>query len=75
MVYLPTCQVGEIEEQLAAARREVTKTEEANQKLQRDVKEVSINTVWCPYSPFINGHDCYKLPTASSTKATITYNQ
>uniref|UniRef100_A0A3Q3ASR6 PTPRF interacting protein alpha 3 n=1 Tax=Kryptolebias marmoratus TaxID=37003 RepID=A0A3Q3ASR6_KRYMA len=32
-------QVGEIEEQLAAARREVTKTEEANQKLQREVKE------------------------------------
>uniref|UniRef100_A0A8C5FES4 Liprin-alpha-3-like n=1 Tax=Gadus morhua TaxID=8049 RepID=A0A8C5FES4_GADMO len=32
-------QVGEIEEQLAAARREVTKSEEANQKLQRDVKE------------------------------------
>lgn len=34
------CQVGEIEEQLAAARREVTKSEEANQKLQREVKEV-----------------------------------
>lgn len=33
-------QVGEIEEQLAAARREVTKSEEANQKLQREVKEV-----------------------------------
>ncbi|XP_031660921.1 liprin-alpha-3-like [Oncorhynchus kisutch] len=32
-------QVGEIEEQLAAARREVTKSKEANQKLQRDVKE------------------------------------
>ncbi|KAK6312003.1 hypothetical protein J4Q44_G00176670 [Coregonus suidteri] len=32
-------QVGEIEEQLTAARREVTKSEEANQKLQRDVKE------------------------------------
>uniref|UniRef100_A0A669C7J7 PTPRF interacting protein alpha 3 n=1 Tax=Oreochromis niloticus TaxID=8128 RepID=A0A669C7J7_ORENI len=32
--------VGEIEEQLAAARREVTKSEEANQKLQREVKEV-----------------------------------
>uniref|UniRef100_A0A3B4VRH2 PTPRF interacting protein alpha 3 n=1 Tax=Seriola dumerili TaxID=41447 RepID=A0A3B4VRH2_SERDU len=31
--------VGEIEEQLAAARREVTKSEEANQKLQREVKE------------------------------------
>uniref|UniRef100_A0A669DX07 PTPRF interacting protein alpha 3 n=1 Tax=Oreochromis niloticus TaxID=8128 RepID=A0A669DX07_ORENI len=28
------------EEQLAAARREVTKSEEANQKLQREVKEV-----------------------------------
>ncbi|XP_019739009.1 liprin-alpha-3-like isoform X2 [Hippocampus comes] len=32
-------QVGEIEEQLAGARREVTKSEEANQKLQREVKE------------------------------------
>ncbi|XP_048848118.1 liprin-alpha-3 isoform X3 [Brienomyrus brachyistius] len=32
-------QVGDIEEQLSAARREVTKSEEANQKLQRDVKE------------------------------------
>ncbi|KAJ8402521.1 hypothetical protein AAFF_G00366040 [Aldrovandia affinis] len=32
-------QVGEIEEQLSAARREVIKSEEANQKLQRDVKE------------------------------------
>ncbi|XP_028979211.1 liprin-alpha-3 isoform X1 [Esox lucius] len=32
-------QVGDIEEQLTAARREVTKSEEANQKLQRDVKE------------------------------------
>uniref|UniRef100_A0A3P8YV67 SAM domain-containing protein n=1 Tax=Esox lucius TaxID=8010 RepID=A0A3P8YV67_ESOLU len=35
-----TLQVGDIEEQLTAARREVTKSEEANQKLQRDVKEV-----------------------------------
>ena len=35
-----SAQVGEIEEQLAAARREVTKTEEANQKLQREIKEV-----------------------------------
>ncbi|MBN3311787.1 LIPA3 protein, partial [Atractosteus spatula] len=32
-------QVGEIEEQLAAARRELAKSEEANLKLQRDVKE------------------------------------
>uniref|UniRef100_A0A3B3QEF6 PTPRF interacting protein alpha 3 n=1 Tax=Paramormyrops kingsleyae TaxID=1676925 RepID=A0A3B3QEF6_9TELE len=32
-------EVGDIEEQLSAARREVTKSEEANQKLQRDVKE------------------------------------
>ncbi|XP_024913861.1 liprin-alpha-3-like [Cynoglossus semilaevis] len=32
-------QVGEIEEQLATARREVTNSEEANQKLQREVKE------------------------------------
>uniref|UniRef100_A0A673ATZ6 PTPRF interacting protein alpha 3 n=1 Tax=Sphaeramia orbicularis TaxID=375764 RepID=A0A673ATZ6_9TELE len=37
-------QVGEIEEQLAAARREVTKSEEANQKLQREVKEVCWST-------------------------------
>lgn len=33
-------QVGEIEEQLTAARRELARSEEANQKLQRDVKEV-----------------------------------
>ncbi|XP_056309558.1 liprin-alpha-3 isoform X1 [Danio aesculapii] len=32
-------QVGEIEEQLTTARRELAKSEEANQKLQRDVKE------------------------------------
>ncbi|KAM4598061.1 liprin-alpha-3-like [Polymixia lowei] len=32
-------QVGEIEEQLTLARRELTRSEEANQKLQRDVKE------------------------------------
>uniref|UniRef100_A0A7N8XF04 Liprin-alpha CC2 domain-containing protein n=1 Tax=Mastacembelus armatus TaxID=205130 RepID=A0A7N8XF04_9TELE len=37
--FLVSRQVGEIEEQLAAARREVTKSEEANQKLQREVKE------------------------------------
>lgn len=41
LLFLMRRQVGEIEEQLAAARREVTKSEEANQKLQRDVKEVS----------------------------------
>uniref|UniRef100_A0A8C8JBF6 SAM domain-containing protein n=1 Tax=Oncorhynchus tshawytscha TaxID=74940 RepID=A0A8C8JBF6_ONCTS len=41
LLFLVSFQVGEIEEQLAAARREVTKSEEANQKLQRDVKEVS----------------------------------
>uniref|UniRef100_A0A8C8EQE1 SAM domain-containing protein n=1 Tax=Oncorhynchus tshawytscha TaxID=74940 RepID=A0A8C8EQE1_ONCTS len=40
LLFLVSRQVGEIEEQLAAARREVTKSEEANQKLQRDVKEV-----------------------------------
>lgn len=34
------CQVGEIEEQLMSARRELARSEEANQKLQRDVKEV-----------------------------------
>uniref|UniRef100_H2RKG1 PTPRF interacting protein alpha 3 n=1 Tax=Takifugu rubripes TaxID=31033 RepID=H2RKG1_TAKRU len=33
------CQVGEIEEQLMSARRELARSEEANQKLQRDVKE------------------------------------
>ncbi|XP_061567102.1 liprin-alpha-3 isoform X2 [Cololabis saira] len=32
-------QVGEIEEQLTSARRELTRSEEANQKLQRDLKE------------------------------------
>uniref|UniRef100_A0A8C2Z9N5 PTPRF interacting protein alpha 3 n=1 Tax=Cyclopterus lumpus TaxID=8103 RepID=A0A8C2Z9N5_CYCLU len=37
--FVVSCQVGEIEEQLATARREVTKSEEANQKLQREVKE------------------------------------
>uniref|UniRef100_A0A8C9XU71 PTPRF interacting protein alpha 3 n=1 Tax=Sander lucioperca TaxID=283035 RepID=A0A8C9XU71_SANLU len=40
-------QVGEIEEQLAAARREVTKSEEANQKLQREVKENFSSNHWC----------------------------
>lgn len=39
-LFVASHQVGEIEEQLAAARREVTKSEEANQKLQREVKEV-----------------------------------
>lgn len=33
-------QVGEIEEQLTTARRELARSEEANQKLQRDLKEV-----------------------------------
>ncbi|CAK6968833.1 LOW QUALITY PROTEIN: liprin-alpha-3 [Scomber scombrus] len=32
-------QVGEIEEQLTSAKRELARSEEANQKLQRDVKE------------------------------------
>ncbi|XP_072298822.1 liprin-alpha-3 [Eucyclogobius newberryi] len=32
-------QVGEIEEQLTSARRELARSEEANHKLQRDVKE------------------------------------
>lgn len=41
-------QVGEIEEQLAAARREVTKSEEANQKLQREVKEVCRANLYLP---------------------------
>eukprot|EP00064_Thunnus_orientalis_P018162 superscaffoldBa00004091_g18254 len=35
-------QVGEIEEQLTSARRELARSEEANQKLQRDVKEVRL---------------------------------
>jgi len=35
-------QVGEIEEQLTSARRELARSEEANQKLQRDVKEVTL---------------------------------
>lgn len=39
---LPTLQVGEIEEQLTSARRELARSEEANQKLQRDVKEVRL---------------------------------
>uniref|UniRef100_A0A665TEY0 PTPRF interacting protein alpha 3 n=1 Tax=Echeneis naucrates TaxID=173247 RepID=A0A665TEY0_ECHNA len=38
----PSRQVGEIEEQLTSARRELARSEEANQKLQRDVKEVSV---------------------------------
>uniref|UniRef100_A0A4W6CFK0 PTPRF interacting protein alpha 3 n=1 Tax=Lates calcarifer TaxID=8187 RepID=A0A4W6CFK0_LATCA len=36
---LTSRQVGEIEEQLTSARRELARSEEANQKLQRDVKE------------------------------------
>uniref|UniRef100_A0A8C6KLU1 PTPRF interacting protein alpha 3 n=1 Tax=Nothobranchius furzeri TaxID=105023 RepID=A0A8C6KLU1_NOTFU len=36
---LTSCQVGEIEEQLTSARRELARSEEANQKLQRDLKE------------------------------------
>lgn len=39
-VWVFHAQVGEIEEQLTTARRELAKSEEANQKLQRDVKEV-----------------------------------
>lgn len=35
-------QVGEIEEQLTSARRELARSEEANQKLQRDLKEVRV---------------------------------
>ena len=38
-------QVGEIEEQLTSARRELARSEEANQKLQRDVKEVRLKRV------------------------------
>uniref|UniRef100_A0A671L9A6 PTPRF interacting protein alpha 3 n=1 Tax=Sinocyclocheilus anshuiensis TaxID=1608454 RepID=A0A671L9A6_9TELE len=37
--HVSNVQVGEIEEQLTTARRELAKSEEANQKLQRDVKE------------------------------------
>uniref|UniRef100_A0A3B5B730 Liprin-alpha-3-like n=1 Tax=Stegastes partitus TaxID=144197 RepID=A0A3B5B730_9TELE len=36
---IPPHQVGEIEEQLTSARRELARSEETNQKLQRDVKE------------------------------------
>lgn len=39
---LASRQVGEIEEQLTSARRELARSEEANQKLQRDVKEVRL---------------------------------
>uniref|UniRef100_A0A673HA67 PTPRF interacting protein alpha 3 n=1 Tax=Sinocyclocheilus rhinocerous TaxID=307959 RepID=A0A673HA67_9TELE len=40
IVLVSHAQVGEIEEQLTTARRELAKSEEANQKLQRDVKEI-----------------------------------
>ena len=54
-----SCQVGEIEEQLAAARREVTKSEEANQKLQRDVKEVCWADLFLPgQGPQLSGQHC-----------------
>lgn len=39
---LASRQVGEIEEQLTSARRELARSEVANQKLQRDVKEVRL---------------------------------
>ena len=53
-------QVGEIEEQLAAARREVTKSEEANQKLQREVKEVCRANVSLPgQNPKLPGLQVY----------------
>lgn len=39
-----SCQVGEIEEQLTSARRELVRSEEANHKLQRDVKEVRLTS-------------------------------
>lgn len=39
---LTSRQVGEIEEQLTSARRELARSEETNQKLQRDVKEVRL---------------------------------
>lgn len=54
-------QVGEIEEQLAAARREVTKSEEANQKLQREVKEV------CE----ANLHECTAYPNCTVNSVNI----
>lgn len=40
LVSFISCQVGEIEEQLTSARRELARSEETNQKLQRDLKEV-----------------------------------
>lgn len=55
-------QVGEIEEQLAAARREVTKSEEANQKLQREVKEVCGSTCMdVYYSCTVNLTNVYEV--------------
>lgn len=44
-------QVGEIEEQLMSARRELARSEEANQKLQRDVKEVRLASLLTDNKP------------------------
>lgn len=60
------CQVGEIEEQLMSARRELARSEEANQKLQRDVKEVRpagikhsiFNTIHQRRIPIVCGISC-----------------
>uniref|UniRef100_A0A669CNE2 PTPRF interacting protein alpha 3 n=1 Tax=Oreochromis niloticus TaxID=8128 RepID=A0A669CNE2_ORENI len=43
LVSFISCQVGEIEEQLTSARRELARSEETNQKLQRDLKEVYLS--------------------------------
>lgn len=59
-------QVGEIEEQLTSARRELARSEEANQKLQRDVKEVRPAELLTDSNPSL----CVSL-SRSGTKQTI----
>lgn len=79
ILYLPVAlhQVGEIEEQLAAARREVTKSEEANQKLQREVKEVCgvdlqeyILELFCEFDAV-----CMRYVIVFATRDNIQHNQ
>lgn len=60
-------QVGEIEEQLTTARRELARSEEANQKLQRDLKEVGEEEDSLP---------CYLNPThLQYVECQLTMNQ
>lgn len=47
----PPVKVGEIEEQLTSARRELARSEEANQKLQRDLKEVRLAVLTTDHKP------------------------